>query len=195
MSDCALLMRCYSTCENSQSNMVLDTSALAFYVCLLRYDQDVHRHARTRSWALASRWRAADGANINDGNHRVRACLCRLGIDVSGHSRGDRVVPPAFIGRFPPPTDRPNSLPGIAMEDWSAAHAGPLAGVRYFGVFCSFHREQRCVPGGAHGSFGSYRAAGGDSFAMDGPSGLAATGRHTAGFACRCRVTAGLQRV
>src|SRR6266852_2785120 len=126
---------------------------------------------------------------------RVRACVCGLGIDVPGDSRGNRVVPSAIAGRFASPANGSHSVPDTALEDRSAADAGTLAYVLHYGVLTAVPRKWRSVPGGAHGSFGSYGAACHDGFAVDGVGGLAATGRHAAGTACGGRAAAGIWRV
>src|SRR5690242_12983626 len=148
-----------------------------------------------RSRAISSRRPGADFANLHVGHHRVRACVRGVGIDVSGNSRGDRVVPSAVAGRFAASANGPHSIPDIALEDRGAANGVALAYVLHYGLLTAVPRKWRSVPGGADGTFGSHSATCRDGFVVDGVGGLAAARRHAAGTSSSGRAAAGIWRV
>src|SRR5260370_22678609 len=145
-----------------------------------------------RSGGVGSRRPATDFAKLHVGDHRVRACVRGLGIDVSGNSRGDRVVPSAVAGRLAALANGPHSVPDVALEDRSAADRSALAYVLHYGLLTAVHRERWSVPGGADGAFGSHGATCRDGFGVDGFGGLAAAGSHATRTASVCGATFGI---
>src|SRR6266446_1705834 len=148
-----------------------------------------------RSGAIGSRRSAADFANLHVGDHRVRACVRGVGIDVPGDSRGDRVIPSAVAGRLAAPANWPHSVPDIALEDRSAADGSALAYVFHYGLLTAVPRKWRGVPGGTDGPFWGDSAACRDGFVVDGFGRLAAAGRHAAGTSRGGWAPAGIWRV
>src|SRR5258708_734987 len=112
--------------------------------------------------------RATGFTNLCAGDYRVRACVCGLGIDVSGDSRGNRIVPATPAGRFSSFADRFHSVPYPALEDRRAADSGTVAYVLHYGLLTVVRWKRRRLPGRTYGSFGSRGAACRDGFVVDG---------------------------
>src|SRR5882762_7190793 len=172
--------------------MALDTVAIGIYVCDFPVRPNVYCDARTQSCAACRRGAAA---NLNPGNRRVWACVCRVGVDVPRDSCWHRILPTAFVGWFSPPSHRFNSVSDLALENGSATNSGALAYVLHYRFFVAWRWKRWGVPGGAHRSFGRDRTIGGDGFAVDGYRGLAAPGRHAARRSRSCRIIARIRGV
>src|SRR5882762_3215614 len=172
--------------------MALDTVAIGIYVCDFPVRPNVYCDARTQSCAA---YRRGAAANLNPGNHRVWACVCRVGVDVPRDSCWHRILPAASVGWFSPPSHRFDSVSDLALENGSATNSGALAYVLHYRFFVAWRWKRWGVPGGAHRSLGRDRTIGGDGFAMDGYCGLAAPGRHAARRSRSRRIIARVQRV